>query len=102
MHKAAFYVRVECIKLCLGVDEEVSRQVTIKGQANMDDTVVGVYFRPPDQEEKVNKASYTQLKVASWSQLLVIMVDFNHSDICWEDHTPTHKQFSFRSLVITF
>ena len=30
----------------------------IKGQAGMGDTVVGVYYGPPDQDEEVDKAFY--------------------------------------------
>jgi len=58
----------------------------------MGDTVVGVYCRPPDQEEEVDEAFYRQLKVASQSQALVLLVDFNHPDISWEDHTARHAQ----------
>ncbi|GAB0185698.1 hypothetical protein GRJ2_001035100 [Grus japonensis] len=65
----ALYVReqLERIKLCLEVDEEVVKSlwVRIKGQANMGDTVVGIYYRPSDQEEEVNKAFYRKLEVAS-------------------------------------
>jgi len=39
--------------------------IRIKGQANMGDTVVGVYYRPPDQEGKVDEAFNRQLNVAS-------------------------------------
>ena len=48
----------------------------------MDDTVMGVCYRPPDEEEEVNEAFYRQLEVASWSQALVLMGDFNNPDIC--------------------
>jgi len=34
---------------------------------------VGVYYRPPDQEEEVDEAFYRQPKVASRSQALVLM-----------------------------
>jgi len=30
--------------------------VRIKGQAGMGDTVVGVYYRPPNQDEEVDEA----------------------------------------------
>jgi len=85
--------------LCRGVDEELveSLWVRIKGQAHLDDTVVVVYYRPPDQREEVNEACYKQLKAASQSQALVLMGDFNHPDISWEDHTARNKQ-SRRSL----
>jgi len=93
----ALYVReqLECIQLCLGVDEEQveSLWVRIKQQAHTgDNTVVGVYYRPPDQEEEVDEAFYRQLKVASQSQALVLMGDFDHPDISWEDHTTRHMQ----------
>ncbi|GAB0209598.1 mitochondrial enolase superfamily member 1 [Grus japonensis] len=64
----------------------------MKGQANMGDTVVGVYYRPPDQEEEVDEAFYRQLEVASRSQALVLMGDFNHPDICWKSNTAKHAQ----------
>jgi len=42
----------------------------------MDDIVVGVHYRPPDQEEEVSEAFYRQLKETSQSQALVLMQDF--------------------------
>ncbi|XP_032060951.1 olfactory receptor 14A16-like [Aythya fuligula] len=48
--------------------------------------------RPPVQKEEVNEAFFRQLKVASESQALVLMGDFNHPGICWEDHTARHEQ----------
>jgi len=47
----------------------------------MGDTVVGVYYRPPNQEEEVDEVFYKQLKVASQSQGPVLMGDFHHCDI---------------------
>ena len=32
--------------------------VRIKGQVNMGDTIVNVYYRPPDQEKEVDEAFY--------------------------------------------
>jgi len=82
---AALYVReqLEYIELCLGADEEQvgSLQVRIKAQALKGDIIVGMYYRPPDQEEEVDEAFYRQLKAASQSQALVLMGDFNHPDI---------------------
>ncbi|PKU42646.1 glycerol kinase [Limosa lapponica baueri] len=63
-----------------------------KGQANMGHTVVGIYYRPPDQEEDVYEAFYRQLEIASQSQALVLMGDFNYPDICWKDNTARHTQ----------
>ncbi|PKU37237.1 rna-directed dna polymerase from mobile element jockey-like [Limosa lapponica baueri] len=48
--------------------------------------------RSPDQDGEVNEAFYSQLKVASQSQALVLMGDFNHPGICWEGYTARHLQ----------
>ena len=54
---------------------------------------MGVYYRQPDQEEEVDEAFYTQLQAASQSQALVLLMgDFNHPDISWEDHTARQAQ----------
>ena len=66
--------------------------VRIKGQAHKGDITVGVYSRPPEQEEEVYEAFYRQLQAASQSQALVLMGDFNHPDIRWEDHRARHSQ----------
>jgi len=58
----------------------------------MGDIIVGVYYRPPDQEEEVDEVFYKQLKVVSQSQALVLVGDFNHPDISWEDHAARHIQ----------
>ena len=58
----------------------------------MGDVIVDVYYRPPDQDEEVDEAFYRQLQAASQSQALVLMGDFNHPDISWEEHTARHTQ----------
>lgn len=65
---------LECIKLSLGADKETveSLWVRIKEQANMRDAVVGVYYRPPDEDGETDEAFYRQLKVASQSHALVL------------------------------
>jgi len=86
--------QLECIELGLGTDKErvESLWLRIKGQAHKGDITVGVYYRPPDQEQEVDEAFYSQLKAASQSQALVLVGDFNHPDISWEDHTARQKQ----------
>jgi len=42
---------------------------------------VGVYYRLPDQEESTDEAFLLQLQEASCSQVLVLLGDFNHTDI---------------------
>jgi len=54
----------------------------------------------PDQKEEIDEAFYRQLQAASQSQALVLMGDFNHPDISWEDHTARQAQ-SRRSLQST-
>lgn len=46
--------------------------------------VVSICCRTPDQEEEANEA--LRLEVTSQSQTLVLLEDFNHPEICWEDH----------------
>ncbi|GAB0209507.1 mitochondrial enolase superfamily member 1 [Grus japonensis] len=58
----------------------------------MGDTVVGVYYRPPGQDEEVDEAFCRQLEVASQSQALVLMGDFHHPDICWKGNTARYVQ----------
>jgi len=59
---------------------------------------VHVHYRSPDQKEEVDEAFYKQLKPASQSQALVLVGDFNHPDISWEDQAhavlevPTERQ----------
>jgi len=61
--------QLECTELFLGADEEggESLWVRIKGQAHTGDVTVGVYYRPPDQEEKVDEAFYRHLQAGSQS-----------------------------------
>ncbi|PKU41567.1 hypothetical protein llap_8142 [Limosa lapponica baueri] len=82
------------LKPSLGSDEErvESLCVTIKGQANMRVTVVSVYYRTTDQDGEADVAFYSPLKVASQSQALFLVGDFNHPDICWEGYTARHIQ----------
>lgn len=44
-----------------------SLSVRIKEQASTGEIIVGIYYRPPDQEEPPDEDVYTQLKVASRS-----------------------------------
>ena len=55
--------------------------VRIKGQTGMGDTVVGVYYMAPDQDEELDEAFYRELIAASQLQALVITGDFNYPDI---------------------
>lgn len=74
--------QVERIKIHLNDEPVEILWVRIKGQANISDAVVDVYYRPPDQEEEVEEAN-KQLEVASWSLSLVLMGNLSHPDISW-------------------
>ena len=72
------------MELCLGMDEEPAESLwaRIKERTDKADIIVGVHYRPPDQEEQVDDALYRQIGAASRLQALVLMVPrFNHPDI---------------------
>ena len=54
--------------------------------------MVGVCYRPPDQDDEADEALHRQIGAASHSQTIVLMGDFNHPDICWKDNTAGHKK----------
>ena len=54
---------------------------------------MGVCYRPPNQDEEVDKILYGQLGEVSQSLLLVLMMDFNFLDICWDYNTEEREQF---------
>ncbi|GAB0186934.1 hypothetical protein GRJ2_001158700 [Grus japonensis] len=70
----------------------LSLWVRIKGRPGTGDTIVGVCYRPPDQEDRADEALYRQVGAASCSQALVLIGDFNYPNICWRDNTVGHKQ----------
>lgn len=63
----------------------------IKGRAGVSDTAVGLCHSSPEQEE-VDEAFYKQLEVASQSQPLALVGDFNHPDVCWVSNSARHVQ----------
>lgn len=70
------------IKLCLGTDNEL--------RAKMSDTVVGVYYRPPDQDKEVDEAFYGQLEVALRSP--GSSLDIQQPCICWRSNVAWQTQ----------
>ena len=52
--------QLECIELCLGMDDEPSESlwVSTKEKTGKGDVVVGVCYKPPDQEEPADETLY--------------------------------------------
>lgn len=66
--------------------------VRMRGQANKGNLMVGVYYKPPDQGEDVDKMFLLQLQNASCLQAVILLEDLNHPDICWKYSTENCKQ----------
>lgn len=73
-----------------------NKQEELEMLVNKGDVMVGVYYRPPDQEE-VEEEFFKQLTKSSKAQGVVVMGDFNSPDSCWENNTAGHR-FSNKPL----
>ncbi|GAB0199842.1 hypothetical protein GRJ2_002449600 [Grus japonensis] len=94
----ALYVTegLDCTELSVGNSTVESLWVRFKGQANKGDVIVGVYYRPPSQDNAINELFFNELREASRSTALVLMGDFNLPDVNWEHHTAdTSRSRSF-------
>ncbi|GAB0186493.1 hypothetical protein GRJ2_001114600 [Grus japonensis] len=91
----ALYVTegLDCTELSIGDDMVKSLWVRIKGQANKGDVIVGVYYRPPSQDDATDELFFKEIIEASRSTALVLMGDFNLPDINWEHHTADTSRF---------
>jgi len=54
--------------------------------------VAGVYDQLPDQGEPTGEAFLLQLQEASHLQVLILLGDFNHPNICWKSSTVSCRQ----------
>ncbi|KAK4823940.1 hypothetical protein QYF61_008326 [Mycteria americana] len=90
----ALYVRecLDSLELDDGDDRVEGLWVRIRGKANKADIVVGVCYRPPNQDEETDELFYKQLGEASRSLALVLVGDFNLPDVCWKYNTAERKQ----------
>ncbi|KAK4810956.1 hypothetical protein QYF61_013364, partial [Mycteria americana] len=90
----ALYVRecLDSLELDDGDDRVDCLWVRIRGKANKADIVVGVCYRPPNQDEETDELFYKQLGEASRSLALVLVGDFNLPDVCWKYNTAERKQ----------
>ena len=62
------------------------------GKANKAGNLLGVCYRPPNQDEEVDEVFYKQLVEVSELVALVLMGDFNLVDVCWKYNTAERKQ----------
>jgi len=90
----ALYVR-ECFD-CLELDDGDNRVecswVRIRAKANTVDTMMGVSYRPPNQDEEANEIFYKKLREVSQSLAFVLMGDFNLPEVYWKQNTVEKKQ----------
>jgi len=64
----------------------------MRGKANKADILLGVCYRPPNQDEEVDEDFYKRLAEVSQSLALVLVGDFNLLDICWKHNKAERKQ----------
>ena len=75
-----------------GDDRVESIWIRIKEKANTTDVIVGFCYKPPTQDEEVDKRLYKQLGEVSRSLPLVLVGKFNFPDICWNYNTADREQ----------
>ncbi|GAB0181359.1 hypothetical protein GRJ2_000601200 [Grus japonensis] len=63
-----------------------------QGKAKKANIMVGICYRPPNQDEEVDEIFYKQLGEVLQSLGLVLMGDFNFPDVCWKYSTAERKQ----------
>ncbi|KAK4816201.1 hypothetical protein QYF61_012666 [Mycteria americana] len=90
----ALYVRecLDSLEINDGDDRVECLWVKIRRKANKADIVVGVCYRPPNQDEETDELFYKQLGEASRSLALVLVGDFNLPGVCWKYNTAERKQ----------
>jgi len=90
----SLYVRdcFDCIELDDCDDKVECLWVKMRGKANKADILLGVCYRPPNQDEEVDEIFYKRLAKASQSLALVLVRDFNLPDICWKYNTAERNQ----------
>ena len=66
--------------------------VRIRGKDCRGNILVGVCYRPPNQDEELDEAFYEQLAEVTRSPALDLMGDFNFPDMGWKYNTAQRKQ----------
>ena len=64
----------------------------LTGSFNKADILLGVCYRPPNQDEEADDVFCKRLAEVSQSLALVLMEDFNLLDIFWKYNTAQRKQ----------
>lgn len=82
------------MELCQGMDEEPTESFCFgsKEKTDKDDTIVSVFYRPPDQKEHIDDDLHRQVEAALYLQTLFLMGEFNRSHICCRDNTAGYKE----------
>ncbi|GAB0208309.1 hypothetical protein GRJ2_003296600 [Grus japonensis] len=90
----ALYVRecFDCLELDDGDERVECLWIRIRGKANKADILLGVCYRPSNQDEEADEIFYKQLGEVSQLLALVLMGDFNLPDVCWKYNTAERKQ----------
>jgi len=92
----ALYVKeqLECIEPCLGANRNKLRACGLELRDRLIRVTLLWVCTTGHLTRKRNlmRASTGSLQAASQSQALVLMGDFNHPDISWEDHTARQAQ----------
>ena len=90
----ALYVRecFDCLELDVGEDRVECLWVRIRGKANKASIMVGVCYRPPNQDEEADEIFCQQLGEVSRLLALVLVGDFSLPDVCWKYNTTDRKQ----------
>ncbi|PKU43055.1 rna-directed dna polymerase from mobile element jockey- hypothetical protein [Limosa lapponica baueri] len=88
------YIRecFDCIELDTSDDKVECLWIKMKGKANKGDFVLGVCYRPPNQDEEADEVFYKRLAEVSQSPAFVLIGDFNLPDICWKYNTAESRQ----------
>ncbi|KAF4804342.1 hypothetical protein TURU_008643 [Turdus rufiventris] len=93
--RVALYVReyFDCIEIDDDEDGKVAcLWVKIKGKVSRAGIMVGVCYRPPNQDKQADEAFYKQLTEISLSPALVLVGSFNLPNVCWKCKTSERKQ----------
>ncbi|PKU39627.1 hypothetical protein llap_10073 [Limosa lapponica baueri] len=97
----ALYIRewFDYLELNDGDNKVACSWVRIRGKANSAGIMVGVFYRPNNQDQKADKIFYKQLGEVSQSLPLVLVGNFNLPDVCWEYNIAEKKQSRFLKCV---